>query len=42
MEEKSQLAFLAHHGCNFAQGFYFGRPMLFEDLVNILKNAQAV
>ncbi len=34
VETVSQLEFLIEHGCNYAQGFYFARPMPAQDLVD--------
>ncbi|MBR4926896.1 MAG: EAL domain-containing protein [Alphaproteobacteria bacterium] len=38
VETKKQEEWLQKNGCDMAQGFYFARPMCFEDLVTFLKN----
>ncbi len=38
IETGAQLAFLAMHGCDQGQGFYIGRPMSYEALVEWLAN----
>lgn len=38
VETKKQEEWLQKNGCDMAQGFYFARPMCFEDLVTFLKH----
>lgn len=38
VETEEELAFLKLHGCDEAQGFYFGRPMPSEDFARLLAN----
>ncbi len=38
VETKKQEEWLQKNGCDMAQGFYFARPMCFDDLVTFLKN----
>lgn len=38
VETKKQEEWLKKNGCDMAQGFYFARPMCFEDLVAFLKS----
>ena len=40
VEDKQHHEFLKLHDCDFAQGYYFGKPMVFEDLVNTLPSPQ--
>lgn len=42
VEEKTQLDFLSKHDCDFAQGYYFGKPMPYEELVTFLATSKAV
>lgn len=37
VEQQKQLDFLMRHDCDIAQGYYLGRPMPYEDLLNSLK-----
>ncbi len=39
VETADQLAFLAAHGCDAAQGYYFSRPLPAEDWVELLGSA---
>lgn len=38
VEEKSQLEYLAKRGCHYFQGYYFYKPLRFDDLVEELRN----
>jgi diguanylate cyclase (GGDEF)-like protein len=40
VENKDQLGFVASQGCDFAQGYLFGRPMPEEAYVDYLRNLQ--
>ncbi len=42
VEEKNQLDFLALHDCDFAQGFYLGKPASFDEIIEMLQNSIAV
>ena len=37
VETSEQLDFLVHHGCTYAQGFHFSKPMPFQDFLALLK-----
>ena len=41
VETPEQLAFLRRHGCNYAQGYLFGRPEPASELAGYLERAQA-
>ncbi|MBK4733617.1 putative bifunctional diguanylate cyclase/phosphodiesterase [Noviherbaspirillum pedocola] len=41
VENEEQLAFLMAHGCGLIQGFHTGRPMLFADALQTLKDERA-
>ncbi|MCU7807603.1 MAG: EAL domain-containing protein [Candidatus Thiodiazotropha sp. (ex Semelilucina semeliformis)] len=38
VETEEQLAFLASQGCEFAQGYYFSKPLFSEEIAEILKS----
>lgn len=38
VEKKEQLEFLEKHACNWAQGFYFAKPLSVEDCTHLLEN----
>lgn len=40
VETKEQLAMLLSKNCNLIQGYYFSKPMNFNDTLNYLKNSQ--
>ncbi len=42
IETPAQLAFLQTHGCDFAQGFLFSRPIPFRDFVTFLRSGSPV
>lgn len=42
VEEKGQHSFLQRHGCDFAQGYYFGKPMPLAKLCERLQSRRAV
>lgn len=37
VEDDSQLSFLNQHGCNYGQGYLFGRPLVPESLIELVK-----
>jgi len=37
VETKAQLDHLAEHGCEFAQGYYFSKPVSAKEITNVLK-----
>lgn len=37
VEDEIQLAFLQYHQCDQVQGYYFGRPVAFDDFLKVLK-----
>ncbi|MGB2108727.1 MAG: EAL domain-containing protein [Marinobacter vinifirmus] len=39
VETQEQFCYLKSHGCESFQGYYFARPMLFEDLVQWIGKA---
>jgi diguanylate cyclase (GGDEF)-like protein len=41
VETREQLAFLQAQGCSEGQGYYFGRPMIADDLVALLRTGVA-
>jgi EAL domain-containing protein (putative c-di-GMP-specific phosphodiesterase class I) len=41
VENEEQLAFLMAHGCGLIQGFHTGRPMMFADALQVLKDDRA-
>ena len=42
VETRSQAAFVRDAGCNFAQGFYYGKPTTPEDLSIVLARSAAL
>lgn len=42
VESESQLEFLKKHQCDFAQGYYFGKPMPYEKLLEVAKAPMVV
>jgi len=40
VEDTTQLAFLVEHKCDFAQGYYFGKPMPVEELIGMLQSSK--
>ncbi len=41
VETKVQLDFLKQHDCHFYQGYYFSKPLLIDDFINVLSNQAA-
>ncbi|ABB56848.1 putative bifunctional diguanylate cyclase/phosphodiesterase [Synechococcus elongatus] len=42
VEEREQLELLHSWGCDFAQGFYFSRPLLADDLPDFIRNYEGL
>jgi EAL domain-containing protein (putative c-di-GMP-specific phosphodiesterase class I) len=36
VENEEQLQFLSHQGCSLIQGYHTGRPMMFDDAMDVL------
>ena len=41
VETEEQLSFLQKHGCRFAQGYYFNRPLPLEDITRVILSEKA-
>jgi diguanylate cyclase (GGDEF)-like protein/PAS domain S-box-containing protein len=41
VETREQLNFLKFHKCNLIQGFYFNKPLAYDDLVALLRDGQS-
>ena len=42
IETKEQNRFLASHGCTFAQGYFYNRPMPVKDVDVLLRDATSI
>jgi EAL domain-containing protein (putative c-di-GMP-specific phosphodiesterase class I) len=40
VENEEQLRFLAQHGCGLIQGYLTGRPMLPDDIIQLLQSEE--
>ena len=41
VEVEAQLDFLKTHGCNLMQGYYFSKPVAFDEVIALLQREQA-